>query len=72
MPEEITASVIEEKVIGVLNKNWGLNGFKAALPGHSVYDDGNRYILYLVPEQAGEVKRVTFYKETLKTWINFS
>lgn len=63
---------IEEKVIGALNKEWGLKGFKTAMPGHVVYDDGNRYVIYLEPDQPGETKRIAFYKETLKQWIDFS
>jgi hypothetical protein len=72
VPEEIVAPEVEEKAIGILNKQWGLKGFKTAMPGRPVYDDGNRYVLYLEPEKAGEAHRVTFYKETLKSWIDFS
>lgn len=70
--KEQEALKIEEKAIGILNKKWGLNGFHTAMPGHPVYDDGSRYAIYLEPEKGNIPYRATFYKETLKSWINFS
>lgn len=61
----------QEIKIGVLNTNYGIKGFITALPGCPVYDDGNRYVIYLEPEISGVIKRVPFYKDTLKDWIDF-
>ena len=67
---EIDIPVLEEeynnepKLIGKLNKPWGIIGFNRAEIGHPVYEVSDRYIIYLSNEKISK-HEVRFYKETL-------
>jgi hypothetical protein len=60
-----------EKKIGKLKKAFGLKGYATALPGHAVYDDGERFVIYLNHPTSIERLRVPFYKDTLRSDITF-
>jgi hypothetical protein len=49
-----------EKKIGKLKKAFGLKGYATALPGHAVYDDGERFVIYLNHPTSIERLRVPF------------
>lgn len=53
----------EEKLVGTLTKAFGIGGHDTAQIGHPVYENHDRYIIYLAPTN----HRVTFYKDTFKS-----
>lgn len=71
-------------LVGYMNKEWGLNGFEQAMPGHPVFEMNERYIIYLksryplTEKVKGEkvfyesfMVCVPFYRDTLKQAIDF-
>jgi hypothetical protein len=62
---------IVPKQVGVLNKTLGNNGFKLALPGTPVFDNGKRYCFMLESLDGKFNYELTFYYETLKPAIDF-
>ena len=59
------------KMVGILNKRVGLNGFKVAEVGTPIFDTGDRYLLMLESLDGKTNVEMTYYKETLKSSINF-
>jgi len=59
------------KMVGMLNKRVGLNGFKVAEVGTPIFDTGDRYLLMLESLDGKTNVEMTYYKETLKSSINF-
>ena len=59
-------------MVGILNKSWGMNGFKLALPGTPVFQKGDKYVLYIESLDGKVSLEVPFNKETLKPAINFT
>ncbi len=59
------------KMVGMLNKQVGLNGFKVAEIGTPIFDTGDRYLLMLESLDGKTNVEMTYYKETLKSSINF-
>ncbi len=59
------------KMIGTLNRRIGLNGFKIAEVGTPVFDSGDRYLVMLESLDGKINVEMTYYKETLKTSIDF-
>ena len=62
---------ISPKNIGTLNKPTGLNGFKRAEIGTPVFDDGIRYFIMLESLDGKRNLELTYYKESLKSSIDF-
>lgn len=71
VPDEEVITEPIEILIGTLTRKFGINDYETAEVGHSIYDDGSRYVLYLKSKGSAPDNRVPFYKETLKPWINF-
>jgi hypothetical protein len=67
-PEEVKEEN-KEVLVGTLNKAFGIIGYDIAKVGHPVYDDGQRYIIYLTHPTL-PVNRVPFYKEDLTVILN--
>jgi hypothetical protein len=59
------------KMVGTLNKVWGLNGFKKAEVGNPVFQKGDRYIIYLESLDGKTSVEIPFSKEILKPAIDF-
>jgi len=59
------------KMIGTLNKQVGIKGFKIAEIGTPVFDTNDRYLVMLESLDGKTNVEMTYYKETLKTSINF-
>lgn len=60
------------KMVGTLNKVWGLNGFKKAEIGNPVFNKGDRYVIYLESLDGKTSVEVPFLKETLSPAIDFT
>ena len=71
-------------MVGVLNKETGIVGFRKAEIGHPVFEYKDRYILYLESETPEKITApnsptvyrdfkavIPYYKETLKPYIDF-
>lgn len=72
----VVPDIIEEKqkevLVGHFQGHMGRTGFFHATKGHEVFDDGQRYVIYLKSEQTDKPPlRIPFYKETLKSQIIF-
>lgn len=61
----------KQKVIGMLNKATGINGYKLAQVGTPVIDVGSRYIIILETLDGKRNIEIPYYKETLSPIIDF-
>ncbi len=59
------------KMIGVLNKETGIKGFKTADIGTPIFDRGDKYFIILETLDGKDNLQVSYYKDTLKPNINF-
>lgn len=67
--EEVQES---KPAIGKLTKPFGIKGYDTAEIGHNVFEQNDRYIIYLFKENTDDFIEVPFYKETLKSYIKFN
>ena len=63
--------IITPKMIGRLNKPQGINGFKVAEIGTPVFDNGVKYFIMLESLDAKRNLEVGYYKESLKSSIDY-
>jgi hypothetical protein len=70
MQEKVTSQDIPI-MVGLLNKETGVIGFKKADIGHPVFEFKDRYIIYLESNDGKTTISVPYYKETLKNYIDF-
>lgn len=72
---DTSTPVIEKelpKIIGYLNREYGFHGYKMSITGTPIYELDNMYYFESFPEnEKHEVRKVKFYKETLKPHIQF-
>jgi hypothetical protein len=59
------------KMVGMLNKRIGINGFKIAEVGTPVFDTGDRYLVMLESLDGKTNVEMSYYKDTLKQQIDF-
>lgn len=70
MQEKVTSQDMPI-MVGSLNKQNGVIGFKKADIGHPVFEFKDRYIIYLESNDGKTIISVPYYKETLKNAIDF-
>lgn len=66
-----TGTVSVPKMVGMLNKAQGLNGFKPAEVGTPVFDAGDKYFLMFESLDGKRNVEVSYYKDTLGPVIDF-
>ena len=57
--------------IGVLNKPQGIIGFKPAPAGSPVFEESDRYYIYVETLDGAKNHKISYYKKTLRSEINF-
>lgn len=59
-------------MIGTLQTQIGINGFKKAQIGTPVFEFKDKYLIYLETLNGDKNVEVSYYKDTLKQSINFN
>lgn len=69
-PNDVLEIKTQKVLIGYLTRKIGINGYTAAKIGHKVFEEGDRFTIYLKHKILPPL-RVPYYKEDLIQSINF-